>query len=170
MNIPGITHSEVSWVQEQLEDILRGIYQSRKERSYRVALTSLRGAWMPPLDADAEPPVIDGELLERCLLRNDWFHSDWYSKVPDHPNKKVSWAEQATNLLAMKARGISDRRCAEHFGVSMSRVRIVKIRCLFRLSDLALEGRLTPEPTPSVWARIAARVKRRANKALKDRA
>ena len=116
MDIPKITPSELNWIREELEDILRG--------------------------ADEEPPVIDEELLERCLLSNDWFHSSGEKYVGNR--WKVKWSEQATNLLAMKARGISDRRCAEHFGVAAGRVVAVKHHCLFRLRDLALLGRLTP--------------------------
>jgi hypothetical protein len=158
MNIPMITPSEVNWVREQIEDILLWVYQHRKAGPYRVDVTPFRSVDMPPLDADAEPPVINEELLERCLLSNNWYHSDWYRKLDDHPNKKINWGEQATNLLAMKARGISYRRCGEHFGVSPERARSVEQHGLFRLRDLALLGRLTQEPTPSVWARIKAKI------------
>lgn len=128
MDIPKITPSELNWIREELEDILRG--------------------------ADEEPPVIDEELLERCLLSNDWFHSSGEKYVGNR--WKVKWSEQATNLLAMKARGISDRRCAEHFGVAAGRVVAVKHHCLFRLRDLAIQGDLTRENTPSDNGDIAA--------------
>jgi len=154
MDIPKITPSELNWVREKLEDILRGVYRRRKAVPYLVAVTRFTKVRMPPLDADEEPPVIDEELLERCLLSNDWFHKTKYVGN----RSKVRWSEQATNLLAMKARGISYRRCGEHFGVSAERARSVLVASLFSLRDLALLGRLTQEPTPSVWARIKAKI------------
>jgi hypothetical protein len=123
-----ITPSEVNWVREQIEERLLG--------------------------ADEEPPVIDEELLERCLLSNDWLHPSGEKYIGNR--WKVKWSEQATNLLAMKARGIPDRRCAEHFGVAAGRVAAVKNQCHSRLRDLALLGDLTRENTPSDNGDIAA--------------
>ena len=93
-----------------------------------------------PLPAFEGFPVIDEAMLTRCLLSNDWFHKTKYAAH----NRKVNWAEQATNVLIMRVRGTSLQRCADHFGVNRERVRQVEAKSLLRLRNLAGQGAFTP--------------------------
>ena len=79
------------------------------------------------------PPVIDEGMLARRLLSNDWFHKTKYAAH----NRKVNWAEQATNVLIMRVRGVTLQRCADHFGVNRERIRQVEAKSLRRLRNLA---------------------------------
>jgi hypothetical protein len=85
------------------------------------------------------PLVIDEGMLARCLLSNDWFHKTKYAAH----NRKVNWAEQATNVLIMRVRGTTLQRCADHYGVNRERIRQVEAKSLRRLRNLAGQGGFT---------------------------
>ena len=93
-----------------------------------------------PLPAFEGFPDIDEGMLARRLLSNDWFHKTKYAAH----NRKVNWAEQATNMLIMRVRGTTLQRCADHYGVNRERIRQVEAKSLRRLRNLAGQGEFTP--------------------------
>ena len=89
------------------------------------------------------PLVVDEGMLGRCLLSNDWFYKTKYVS-----RGKVNWAEQATNTLIMRVRGVTFQRCADRYGLSRERIRQVEAKGLRRLRNLAVQGRFTPTSVP----------------------